>query len=55
MKEVKREKQLVSFRAWSDEYKAFKALCHEWRTTPTAKLNEFMREMVEKHNKEEKR
>lgn len=56
MKEESREKQLVSFRVWSDEYEEFKAICREWRTTPTAKLNEFLRETVKNYNesKEEK-
>lgn len=42
----KREKRLVGFRAWADEYAAFKEICHEMRTTPTAKLNELMREAI---------
>lgn len=32
---------------WEDEYAAFKEICHEMRTTPTAKLNELMREAPE--------
>lgn len=50
MEEQSREKQLVAFRAWADEYEEFKALCHKWRTTPTAKLNEYIRTTV-KDNK----
>lgn len=44
-----REKQLVGFRAWVDEYKAFKEICRELRTTPTAQLNAMMREFILEH------
>lgn len=49
-----REKQLVGFRAWADEYAAFKDLCREMRTTPTAKLNELMRAEIENYKKKKK-
>ena len=47
-----REKQLVGFRAWADEYKAFKEICHELRTTPTAQLNAMMREFISKNKRD---
>ncbi len=47
-----REKQLVGFRAWKDEYDTFKAICHELRTTPTAKLNELMRNAITEYQNE---
>lgn len=49
-----REKQLVGFRAWKDEYEAFKSICHDMRTTPTAQLNRLMREAVEEYYKQQK-
>lgn len=36
---------------WADEYAAFKEIGHEMRTTPTAKLNELMREAVEDYKR----
>ena len=53
MPQQPRDKQLVAFRAWADEYEQFKKICHEWRTTPTAKFNEFIRETVQDYNKKE--
>lgn len=47
-----REKQLVGFRAWKDEYDTFKAICHEMRTTPTAKLNELMRRAIAEYREQ---
>lgn len=51
-KEQEREKQLVGFRAWADEYETFKVICREMRTTPTAKLNELMREAITEYKKQ---
>ena len=42
--ESDREKTMISVRVWADEYELFKQMCRELRTTPTAKLNEFVRE-----------
>lgn len=48
-----RRKQLVGFRAWADEYETFKAICHELRTTPTAKLNELMRGAIKEYKNQQ--
>ena len=39
-----RKKTMISVRLWEDEYELFKEICRELRTTPTAKLNEYVRE-----------
>lgn len=36
---------------WADENAAFKEIGHEMRTTPTAKLNELMREAIEDYKR----
>lgn len=45
----------MGFRAWADEYAAFKEIVHEMRTTLTAKLNELMREAIEDYKRKKQR
>ena len=43
-----RKKTMISVRVWEDEYLAFKAKCHEERTTPTAIINRLIREYTKR-------
>lgn len=46
------EKMKVSFNTYRDEYEAFKVVCREKRTTPTAMFVSFIRDVVKQAKKE---
>lgn len=45
----------VSFNTYRDEYQEFKLVCKKNRTTPTAMFVKFIRDVVKKDRKEEKK
>lgn len=49
------EKMKISFNAYRDEYEAFKQVCREKRTTPTAMFVRFIRDVVEESKKEKEK
>ena len=44
MEKTVRQRRLISLKVWEDEYEIFKQMCRNLKTTPSAKINEYIRE-----------